>query len=1258
MQFAVLLNKQNYTFKFGFFGKKGGPSKTSLFAKKDKLFTNMIRLLTALFLFLSIGNFANANNGQNFWTEVSESKIAVSENITGTDLPEAYRNLELNFQSLKGALKQAPMEFTNAAKNTPFLMDMPMPDGSMATFAIYESPILDDNLAAQFPMIKTYAGYSVENPAVKTRFVNSPLGFNGIINTIGGTVLIRPYGADQTDFYISYDLKEGTKNMTAAQAFSCEVHEDNTNVLPKDATQPTDAQLQANPAKMNMPTDLHTYRIAVATTAEYSAQVGGGGGNVATVLANVTNVMNNVNSLLEMDAAVRLILVDNTTDVFFFDFNDDPYTNGDTPSLILENPGVLNGALGVDGFDIGHVFGTNTGGLASTGSVCTNFKARGTSSTFGVYATDKFYLIVAHEIGHQFNALHNFNMCDGDNESTTTAFEPGSGSSIMCYAGASDCGPNYVQGIDDEYYHLNAMMRMQDYSRSPNMTGCAEIIAIGNNPPEVTIPIDNGFHIPISTPFELEGEATDLDGDNLTYSWEEFDLGPASQLGMPVGTAPSFRSFPPKSTPLRVFPRLNVILVGQSDIREVLPEYTRAYTFRLTARDNHADAGAFGWAEVAFTATETAGPFLVMSPNDGTEEWKVGEYLPVTWDVSNTDNNLVNCQNVNIKLSTDGGQTFPITLLANTPNDGTANVVVPDEITNTARVRIEAADNIFFDLSNLNFSIVEPTEPGFSFNISPLSGQICLPNDFSIDLETSSLLGFSDMINYSVSGMPANAVANFSANPTTPGEAVTLTLDMSAVTEDGNFDLTITAEADGLATQDRLVEVNVVNNDFSSLELLAPLGAGETTLPEFSWTTLGNASSYDIEVSSSPDFSVIIDSANGITGTNYTSSVALEEGSSYYWRVRPENECGKGEFTGLRAFHTVSLACSSIQDNTIVSISGQGLPTVTSEINITSSGIVSDINVTNIRGNHDSVGDLECRLVSPEGTKVVLFSGLSCFVPALDIGFDDQSPFVYADMPCPPNNQLSYQPLESLSAFNDEDALGVWKLEIEVINDLGNGGQIDGWNLEFCGGFEVNNPFVVNNKGLRLPPNESFGIFKDSLFVDDMDNTSDDLEYTIVVEPAEGFLSLDGNQLNLGDTYTQAHINQGLVRYTNTNGGATNDAFQFTVIDGSGGFLGVTQFDFIIDPDAVVNTNNFGMENGISLFPNPANEVVFVSFEKPLQTRFTATIVSVQGQELLRQTFENPIEKIELNTSNLASGIYFISLQMEEEVWTRKVTIE
>ena len=1133
-----------------------------------------------------------------------------------------------------------------------------MPDGNMSAFAIYESPIMEDGLAAQFPMIKTYAGYAQDNPSITTRFVLSPYGFNGIIQTIGGTILIRPYAEHQTDYYISYDLKDGMQGINIPQAFNCEVHGDNPELLPNDNTQVDDAQLIQNPEKANMPVDLHTYRLAVATTAEYSGQVSSGTMNIPTILANVTNVINNLNSIFERDAAVRLVLVDNTSDVFFTDFGDDPYTNGNAQELLMENPGVLNSNLGVDTYDIGHVFGTNEGGLASTGSVCTNFKARGTSSTFGVYATDKFYLIVSHEVGHQFNALHNFNLCDNDNESESTAYEPGSGSTIMCYAGASDCGPNYVQGIDDEYFHHNAMLRIQDYSRSLNMTNCAEIITVGNTPPEVTILSPAGTHIPISTPFELLGEATDDDGDDLTYVWEEYDLGPASQLGMPMGTAPSFRSFPPKTTPLRVFPRLNVILTGQSDIREVLPEYTRAYTFRLTARDNHADAGAFGWAEIAFTATETAGPFLVMSPNDGTETWEVGDYVPVTWDVSNTDNNLVNCQYVNIKLSTDGGQTFPITLLENTANDGAADVVVPDAVTSNARIRIEAANNIFFDLSDANYSIVEPSDPGFSYNLSPFSAQICLPDDFVIDVTTSSLLGFSEMINYSVSGLPANAVANFSANPAAPGDVVTITVDMSAVTDAGDYDITVTAEADGVDAQDRLIEASVVNNDFSSLELVAPISAGASILPEFSWSNLSNASSYDIEIASDPDFSTIIDSANGLSGTNYTPSVALEEGSVYYWRIRPENECGKGSFSALKAFHTVSLVCSELEDNTTVSISGQGLPTVTSEINITQSGIVSDINVSNIKGNHDSVGDLECRLMSPEGTKVVLFSGLTCFVPALDVGFDDESPFAYGDMPCPPDDGLAYQPLESLSAFNDEDALGPWTLEIEVINELGNGGQIDGWTLEFCGGFEVNNPFLVNNNALRLPPNESFGIFQDSLFVDDTDNTSNELEYTVVATPTEGFLSLDGNQLNLGSTFTQAHINQGLVRYDNTNGSATSDAFQFTVVDGNGGFLGVTQFDFIIDPDAVVNTTDFDLENNIALYPNPASEVVYLNFKKQIPAKITASIVNVHGQELIQQTFDNPIGTIELNTADLPSGVYFVSLQMEAEVWTKKVTIE
>ena len=88
---------------------------------------------------------------------------------------------------------------------------------------------------------------------------------------------------------------------------------------------------------------------------------------------------------------------------------------------------------------------------------------------------------------------------------------------------------------------------------------------------------------------------------------------------------------------------------------------------------------------MAFKAFEGAGPFRVKNPNTFNQLWQVGEYEPVTWDVANTDKAPVNCTKVNIRLSLDGGQTYPIMLAEGTENDGSQYVLVPNNLTSSGR---------------------------------------------------------------------------------------------------------------------------------------------------------------------------------------------------------------------------------------------------------------------------------------------------------------------------------------------------------------------------------------------------------------------------------------------------------------------------------------------------------------------------------------------------------------------------------------------
>lgn len=1149
-------------------------------------------------------------------------------------LPVKYQLAEINLDEMLRALQQGQV-------------DVMLPDGTLRTFQATRHSNFAQTLQQRYPDIHTYLLQDISNKLINGRLDLSARGLHAVLQHPDGEIYIDPFTEDDHRYYLIYHTKDYRVDPEIRALYNNHEHhflQSETDFLNQKPVRSPFARGLAEEVI------LRTFRIAISATGEYTQKHNG---TKAGALAAINTALSRINFVLESELAIRLQLVESNDDLIFLNGDDDPFSNGNASQMALENNNYLIANLGTTNYDVGHVFGTNCSNVVGTsggiGIVC-NASMKGFGSSCEISGNDRFYIgIVCHELGHQFGAEHTWNNCpsapDGQFNSRT-AFEPGSGSTIMSYAGA--CGNQNIAFDSDNYYHSNSIEDIQNFLKNSG-DQCAESTLTGNHNPTVTIDLEGGFFIPVRTPFKLTARANDEDGDTITYSWEQFDPGVGvaslSPIENPKGDAPIFRSQRPDPDPTRYFPGLDNILNNNYNNTEVLPTYDRRLTFRATVRDHVVAGGGIAWDQLTFRATQQAGPFTVID-SLLPDSLSSGSYIEIKWDVARTNLFPVNCQAVNILLSVDSGQTYNYPLITNTVNDGSEFVLIPDVATESARIMVEAADNIFFDINDSALVISKSDQAGFAIDLVPHVQTTCLPSTVALTLESFATGNFQDSF-YLVNAELPSDVTVISGNEFFPGDDLVILLDFFQVITADDYTLSFDFTSALGDTITRSVQVKTLSSDFSSLSLREPSQglSSVSTRPTFSWEGSTNADKYILEVSKSPAFDQKI-VAETQTITTIVLDTLLDENTLYYWRVRPENSCGQGAFTHTSAFHTINLSCEEFSASDLPKVLSQsGIVVVKSDITLMNTGTLSDVNITSISGFHDSFGDLIFSLQSPSGTTATLIRKQCGFTnKTFTLGFDDQSLLPF-DCQAVFNGQ-SFQPMESLSIFEEEEIEGVWSL-IVADSVIGSGGRIDSWSLELCGTLTPIPPTVSTLD--TLSAQYAGQTVLDDQVVELIHSISGpvNLLFTLVTIPAKGLLQLNGDVLLVGSQFSQLDLNQGNVLYQHTGLDSLPDSFIVTVIDGQGGWIGPLTIPIKVYTE-IVATHDHQLR-GFTAYPNPVQNILYIHNERQYSGDAIARIYSLGGTVIQQEKFHlSDLQSIDLE--RLIAGIYLLQIATPEGV--------
>ena len=1158
----------------------------------------MNKLIIATLLVVCSVSFGQ--NVNSIWK--SSTKNTNSKSINKTDLPLIHL-FDLDVNTLKNNLASAPKRDTKSSSN--IIISLPNGAGKMERFRVYENSVMDPALAAKYPEIRSYVAEGIDTPSARAYFSNSPLGFKSMtIYADLSAVFIEPVSADLK----TYTAYKKSDKKVSLDKFECNTIGQAVNNI-QTTTNTGSFARGADDGK------LRTLRLALACTAEYAAYFGG---SVASTLAGMNNTVTRISGVFERDFGVKLILVANNNALIYTNPLTDPYSDFATKyNWCLENNSNLTSIIGTSNYDIGHLLGAgtvNSGDAGGLGTVCMDLsKGRGNTCAYsGCYQGDAFDIsYVAHEMGHQLGAYHTFTYKLDNN---IAQMEPGSGSTIMSYGGLTI---KDYQDHKDAYFHAISIQQVTDYIKTKT---CPVLISTGNAVPVVNAGLD--YTIPKGTPFMLTGSATDANtNDVLTYCWEQMDLGTATTTvpNATNTTGPLFRSYTPSASATRYLPTMPTLLAGLTTTpglyipSEVLPSVARSLNFRLTVRDNRAGGASNNTDDMVITVDGNSGPFAITSQNSAAS-YAAGTTQTINWSVAGTNANGVNCATVDILLSTNGGTTFPITLLSATSNNGVANVVIPNIAGTANRIMVKGTNHIFFDVNNANFTITgsvsadttAPTAATLSASGTTTSG--------------TNLSWTAATDNVGVTGYDVYQNGILKTTVTATSLAVS---GLSASTAYSFYVKTKDA-AGNLSVASNTVNVTTPASADTTAPTAATLTASGTTTSgtNLSWTAATDnvgVSGYDVY-------------QNGVLKTTVTATSlavsGLSASTAYSFNVKAKDAAGNLSATSNTA-NANTLAATDTTAPTAAMLSASG--TTTSGTNLSWTAATDNVGVSGYKVYQNGVLKTTVTTTSLAVVGLNASTAYSFYVVASDAAGNLSASSNTANVTTLANTSVGY--CSSYGSSTTKEYIN--KVQIGSINNISgnnNGyGNFTSMSTNLATG--TSNTIVITPAWNGASLNEGYRVWIDFNQDGDFDD-SGELVFSkskTKTTPVSGSFAIPTNALT-GATRMRVAMKYNALP-------SPCEIFSYGEVE-----------DYTVSITAGATAKNGGgnevttlslTENAkltFKLYPNPVKEgIIYIA---DIDTNPTYRIFNMIGQEIAKGSIENN----EINVDQLAKGTYIIEL--------------